>query len=48
MDLSSNIETYYRTFRDISKSIHSSTRVEEVLHLAVRKTTEALNARVRS
>jgi signal transduction histidine kinase len=45
MDLSSNIETYYRTFRDISKSIHSSTRVEEVLHLAVRKTTEALNAR---
>ena len=45
MDLSSNIETYYRTFRDISKSIHSSTRVEEVLHLAVRKTTEALNAK---
>lgn len=45
MDLSSNIETFYRTFRDISKSIHSSTRVEEVLHLAVRKATEALNAR---
>jgi two-component system, NtrC family, sensor kinase len=45
MDLSSNIEAFYRTFRDISKSIHSSTRVEEVLHLAVRKATEALNAR---
>jgi two-component system, NtrC family, sensor kinase len=39
------IQTFYRTFKDISKSVHSSTRVEEVLHLAVRKTTEALNAR---
>ena len=45
MDLGNNIETFYRTFRDISKSIHSSTRVEEVLHLAVRKTTEALHAK---
>jgi signal transduction histidine kinase len=41
----SNIETFYRTFRDISKSVHSSTRVEEVLHLAVREITEALNAK---
>jgi len=41
----STIQTFYYTFRDISKSIHSSTRVEEVLHLAVRKTTEALTAR---
>jgi two-component system NtrC family sensor kinase len=40
-----SIQTFYRTFRDISKSVHSSTRVEEVLHLAVRKTAEALNAR---
>jgi two-component system NtrC family sensor kinase len=40
-----SIQTFYRTFRDISKSVHSSTRVEEVLHLAVRKTTEALKAR---
>ena len=41
----STIQTFYYTFRDISKSIHSSTNVEEVLHLAVRKTAEALNAR---
>jgi two-component system NtrC family sensor kinase len=45
MNLGNNIETFYRTFRDISKSVHSSTNVEDVLHLAVRKTTEALNAR---
>jgi len=41
----STIQTFYRAFRDISKTVHSSTRVEEVLHLAVRKTAEALNAR---
>ncbi len=41
----SSIQTFYSTFRDISKTVHSSTRVEEVLHLAVRKTTEALQAR---
>jgi two-component system NtrC family sensor kinase len=45
MENTSIIQTFYRTFRDISKSVHSSTRVEEVLHLAVRKTTEALDAR---
>jgi len=45
MEKSSSIQTFYRTFRDISKSVHSITKVEEVLHLAVRKTTEALNAR---
>jgi two-component system, NtrC family, sensor kinase len=45
MENISSIETFYHTFRDISKSVHSSTRVEEVLHLAVRKTAEALNAR---
>lgn len=45
MDLSNNIETFYNTFRDISKSIHSCTRVEECLHLAVRKTAEALHAK---
>jgi two-component system NtrC family sensor kinase len=45
MENSDSILTFYRTFRDISKSVHSSTNVEEVLHLAVRKTTEALNAR---
>ena len=41
----SSIQTFYFTFRDISKSVHSITKVEEVLHLAVRKTTEALQAR---
>ena len=41
----SSIQTFYSTFRDISKTVHSSTRVEEVLHLAVRKATEALQAR---
>ena len=45
MENISSIQTFYHAFRDISKSIHSSTRVEEVLHLAVRKTTEALNAK---
>ena len=45
MENSDSIQTFYRTFRDISKSVHSSTNVEEVLHLAVRKTAEALNAR---
>jgi two-component system NtrC family sensor kinase len=45
MEYSNTIQTFYHTFRDISKSVHSSTNVEEVLHLAVRKTAEALNAR---
>lgn len=45
MGNSSSIQTFYRTFRDISKSVHSITKVEEVLQLAVRRTAEALNAR---
>jgi len=45
MENISTIQTFYHAFRDISKSIHSSTKVEEVLHLAARKITEALNAR---
>jgi signal transduction histidine kinase len=45
MENVSTLQTFYHAFRDISKSIHSSTKVEEVLHLAVRKITEALNAR---
>jgi signal transduction histidine kinase len=45
MEYSNNIETFYRTFRDISKSVHSCRRVEECLHLAVRKTAEALRAK---
>jgi signal transduction histidine kinase len=45
MEYSNNIETFYRTFRDISKSVHSCRRVEECLHLAVRKTADALRAK---
>ncbi len=40
-----NIETFYRVFRDISKTVHSSARVQEVLNLVVRETTEALGAK---
>ena len=43
---SSNIfEVFYRTFRDISRSVHSSTKVDEVLSLVVRESTESLQAR---
>ncbi len=44
--VSSNIfEVFYRTFRDISRSVHSSTKVDEVLSLIVRRLTEVLEAR---
>lgn len=39
------IEAFYRIFRDISTSVHSSTDVTEVLNLVVKKSTEAINAR---
>jgi two-component system, NtrC family, sensor kinase len=42
---SNNFEGFYRTFRDISRSVHASTRVDEVLALVVRKATEILPAR---
>ena len=45
MNPSLNIETFYRVFRDISTSIHSSTSVKEVLDLMVTKTTAVLNAK---
>lgn len=45
MDLGNNLETFYNTFRDVSRSIHSCTKLEECLHLAVRKTAEALHAK---
>ena len=45
MDLGDNIATFYNTFRDVSKSIHSCTKLEECLDLAVRKTAEALHAK---
>lgn len=40
-----NIETFYRVFRDVSKTIHSSARVQEVLNLVTKKTTESLGAK---
>ncbi|MDP2647613.1 MAG: ATP-binding protein [Desulfobacterales bacterium] len=40
-----NIETYYRIFRYISTSVHSSTDVNEVLGLAVKSVTEAVHAK---
>jgi two-component system, NtrC family, sensor kinase len=43
---SSNIfEIFYHTFRDISRSVHASTRVDEVLSLVVRKSAEIFQAR---
>jgi two-component system NtrC family sensor kinase len=36
---------FYRAFRDISTSVHSSTNVKEVLELAVRLVTEAIHAK---
>jgi two-component system, NtrC family, sensor kinase len=46
LEVPSNIfEVFYRTFRDISKSVHSSTKVDEVLSLIVRKSTEVLQAK---
>lgn len=38
-------EVFYRTFRDISKSVHSSTKVDEVLSLVVKRITEVLQAK---
>ena len=45
MNPSLHIETFYRVFRDISTSVHSSTSVKEVLDLVVKKTTEVLDAK---
>lgn len=42
---STNIfEVFYRTFRDISRAVHASTKVDEVLSLVVRKFTKILQA----
>ncbi|MCG2777644.1 MAG: ATP-binding protein [Desulfobacterales bacterium] len=45
MDSSISIEAFYRIFRDISTSVHSSTDVKEVLDLVVKKCTEVVNAK---
>lgn len=39
------IEMYYRAFREISKIVHSSTELDEVLELVVWKATEVLGAK---
>jgi len=40
-----DFKRYYDVFRDISRTVHSSTRVEEVLELVVWKATEVLGAK---
>jgi len=40
-----NLEVFYNTFREVSKVVHSSTDLKEVLDLVVWKATEALNAK---
>jgi two-component system, NtrC family, sensor kinase len=44
MKTKADIETLFRVFRNISKSVHTSTKVHEVLDLVVRGTAEALHA----
>ncbi|MBN1850327.1 MAG: GAF domain-containing protein [Deltaproteobacteria bacterium] len=45
MDPCFDIERFYRTFRDISTLVHSSSDVKEVLELVVKKATEAVDAK---
>jgi two-component system NtrC family sensor kinase len=40
-----DIEAFYRIFRDISTSVHSSSDVKEVLDLVVRKSCEVVHAK---
>ena len=45
MDRCFDLERFYRIFRDISTSVHSSSDVNEVLELVVKKATEAVDAK---
>ena len=45
MDSSINIAAYYQVFRDISRAVHLSTSLKEVMHLAVEKSTKVINAK---
>jgi two-component system, NtrC family, sensor kinase len=45
MQRADRIETFYNAFRDMSKIMHASTKVEEVLELAVWKASEILEAK---
>jgi len=45
LDTSLPITTFYSAFRDISSSVHSSTNLKEVMELAVKLVTEAVQAK---
>lgn len=45
MERGERIETFYNAFRELAALVHSSTKVEEVLELAVWKATEILGAK---
>jgi len=45
MDSSINIAAYYQVFRDISRAVHLSSSLKEVMYLAVEKSTKVINAR---
>jgi len=45
MTSTNQFETFFRILRDISTSVHSSTKVKDVMDLAVRKCTEVLAAK---
>jgi len=45
MDVETDTNTFFGTFRKISKSVHTSKSVNEMLDLAVRTTAEALHAK---
>jgi signal transduction histidine kinase len=45
MDSSINIAAYYQVFRDISRAVHLSTSLKEVMYLAVEKSTKVINAK---
>ncbi len=45
MDSSINIAAYYQVFRDISRAVHLSSSLKEVMYLAVEKSTKVINAK---
>ena len=45
MDRNIDIQAFYRIFRDISTSVHSSSDVKEVLDLVVKQATEVVDAK---
>ncbi len=45
MDPSANIAVYYQVFRDISRAVHLSNSLKEVMDLAVEQSTKVINAK---